>query len=111
MGLAVVEIVPLIGENDAVAFALAQMLGKASADVLILVRIAVGDSGHFDQLGSTETQRILLFLALGLWDHDYGAISAGVGDERKPDPGIAGGAFDHDATGSQFAAFFGLQDH
>src|SRR6516162_9820687 len=37
MCLAVVEIVPLIGENDAVGFAFAQMLGKALTDVLILV--------------------------------------------------------------------------
>src|SRR5271167_3049789 len=98
MCLAVVEIVPLVGEDDAVGLALAQLLGKAPADVLVKVWIAVGDRRHFDQFGPAETQRILLFLALGLRDHDHGAISAGVGDEREPDPGIAGGAFDHDAA-------------
>src|SRR6516162_4818652 len=111
MRLAVVEIVPLVGKNDAVGFALAQMFGKALADMLILVRIAVGDRRYFDQLGAAETQRILLLLALRLRDHDHSAISAGAGDECQPDACVAGGAFDHDATGSQFAALFGLQDH
>jgi hypothetical protein len=64
-----------------------------------------------DQLGATQTQRVLLFLALRLRDHDQRAIAAGVGNERKPDPGIAGGAFYYEAADPKFAALLRLQDH
>ena len=38
MRLAVVEVVPLVGEEHAVLLGLAQLLGEAARDVLIVVR-------------------------------------------------------------------------
>src|SRR5205814_7066551 len=38
MRTAVIEIIPLIGEDDAVRLILAQLIGKAAADVLVIVR-------------------------------------------------------------------------
>ena len=111
MRLAVVEVVPLVGEQHAVRLVLAQLVGQAPADVLIVVGIAVGERRHFHQLGAAQAQHVLLFLALGLGNDDQGAIAAGIGDERKPDAGVAGGALDHQPAGLDLAALFRLQDH
>src|SRR5262249_15391170 len=92
VGLAVVEIVPLVGEQDAVALARAQLVGEPAPDMLIVIWVGIGHRRHFDQLGATEPQHVLLLLALGLRDDDDGAVSERVGNERKPDPGVAGGA-------------------
>ena len=62
MGFAVVQIIPLIGEQDAFAFTLAQLIREAPADMLVIVRVAIGHRRHFDEFGATEPQRILLFL-------------------------------------------------
>ncbi len=53
MRLAVVEIIPLIGEDHAVRLAVAQMIRQTPANMLIVVRIAVGDCRNFEQLGAT----------------------------------------------------------
>src|SRR5262249_54374274 len=50
VGSPVVEIVPLIGKEDAVHFVLAQFLGDAPADVLIVVGISVGHRRNFHEL-------------------------------------------------------------
>ena len=39
MRLAIIEVVPLIGEQHAVLFGLAQFVGKPAADMLIIVRV------------------------------------------------------------------------
>ena len=44
-------------------------------------------------------------------DHDQRAIAARVGDQRKADAGVAGGALDHQPARLEFAALLGLQDH
>ena len=111
MRAAVVEIVPLVGEDHAVRLGLAQLVRKAAPDMLIIVRIAVGDGRHLDQLGAAQPQHVLLLLALRLRDHDQGAIAARVRHQRKPDAGIAGGALDHESARLDVAALLGLQDH
>ena len=111
MRLAVVEIVPLIGKQHAVLFGLAQFVGEPAPDMLVIVRIGKGQSRHLDQLGAAQPQHVLLFLALRFRDHDQRAIAARIGDQRQPDPGIAGGALDHQAAGLELAALLGLQDH
>ena len=98
MRLAIVEIVPLVGEDDAVLLAALEFFGEAAADVLVVVRIAVGQGRHFDQLGAAEPQHVLLFLALRLRNDDQRAIAARIGDQREPDAGIAGGRFHHQAA-------------
>ena len=67
MRLAVVEVVPLVGEQHAVLFGLAQFVGEPARDMLVVVRIAVGQRRHLDELGAAEPQHVLLFLALGVW--------------------------------------------
>ena len=109
--MAIVEVVPLIGEQHAVRLGLAQLIGEPPGDMLIIVRIGVGQRRHFDQLGAAQPQHVLLFLALGFRDHDQRAVAARAGDDRKADPGIAGGAFHHEAAGLEVAALLGLQDH
>src|SRR5947199_147585 len=47
---AVVEIIPLVGVKDAIWFALAQLVGEPPRNVLIIVRIAVRQRRHLDQL-------------------------------------------------------------
>ena len=111
MRFAVVQIVPLIGEQDAVGLVLAQLVRQPPADVLVVVGIAVGDGRHLDQLGAAQAQHVLLFLALGIGNDDQGAVAAGIGDEREPDAGVAGGALDHQPAGLDLAALFRLQDH
>ena len=91
----VVEVVPLVGEDHAVRLGLLQLFGETPADMLIIVRIAVGDCRHLDQLGAAQLQHVLLFLALRLRDHDQRAIAARVRHECEPDAGVAGGALDH----------------
>ena len=107
----VVAVVPLVGEQHAVLLGLAQLVGEAARDVLVVVGIAVGQRRHLDQLGAAEPQHVLLFLALGVGDDDQRAIAARVGDQRQADAGVAGGALDHEPAGLELAALFGLQDH
>ena len=111
MRLAVVEIVPLIGEYDAVLFGLLELLGEPPPDVLVVVRIGVRGGRHFDQLGPAQPQHVLLFLALRLRNDDQCAISARIGDQRQADAGIAGGRLHHESAGAQLAALLRLQDH
>ncbi len=111
MSLAIVQVVPLVGEQDAVGLVPAQLVRQAPADVLIIVGIAVGERRYFHQLGPAQAQHVLLFLALGLGDDDQGAIAAGIGDECEPDSGVAGGALDHQPARLDLAPLFRLQDH
>ena len=111
MRLAVVEVVPLVGEQHAVRLGLAQLVGEPAADVLVIVRIGVGQRRHLDQLGAAQPQHVLLFLALRLRDDDQRAVAARIGDQREADAGVAGGALDHQPAGLEVAALLGLQDH
>src|SRR5690606_39895034 len=54
--------------------------------------------------GAAEAQKILLLLALGVRHHDHGPEAQRIADQRQPDAGIAGGAFDDGAPGAQGAA-------
>src|SRR3974390_2574373 len=111
MRLAVVEVVPLVGEDHAVLLRLFQFFGEAAADVLVVVRIGKRQRGHFDELRAVETQRVLLLLALRARDNDDRAIAARIRDHRQPDAGIAGCGFDDETAGFEFAARFRFQDH
>ena len=97
---AIVEVVPLVGEQHAVLFGLAQFVGEPVPNVLVVVGIAVGHRRHFDEFGATEPQHSF-FLALGVGNDDQRAIAARVGDKREADAGVAGGALDHEAAGLQ----------
>ena len=111
VSLAVVEIVPLVGEDNAVLFGFFELLGEPPPDMLIVVRVGVGRRRHLDKLGAAQAKHVLLFLALRLGNDDQCAISPRIGDERKADAGIARGCLDNEAARAQLAALFRLQDH
>ena len=111
MSLAVVEIVPLVREDDAALFGLLELLGQPPPDMLIVVRVGVGRRRHLDKLGAAQPNHVLLFLALRFGDDDQRAVSPRIGHERKADAGIAGGCLDDQAAGAQLAALFRLKDH
>src|SRR3954470_12708555 len=68
MRQAVVAVVPLVGEQHAVLLGLAQLVGEAPRDMLVVVGVGVGQGRNLDQLRAAEPQHVLLFLALGVWD-------------------------------------------
>ena len=109
--LAVVEIVPLVGKDDAVLFGLLELFGQTPPDVLVVVRIGIGSRGDFHQLGPAQPQHVLFFLALRLRNDDQRAIAARIGNQRQADAGVAGGRFHHQAARAQFAALLRLEDH
>ena len=111
MGLAIVQVVPLVGEDDAVLFRLLQLLGQPPPDMLVIVGIGVGDRRHLDQLGAAQPQHVLLLLALRLRNDDQRAVAARIGDQRQPDAGITGSRLHHQAAGLEFAARLRFQDH
>ena len=111
MGEAVVAVVPLVGEQHAVLLGLAKLVGEAPRDVLVVVRIAVGQRRHLDQFGAAEPQHVFLFLALGVRNDDQRAIAACGRHDRKPDAGVARSALDHQPAGLEIAALLRLDDH
>src|SRR5262249_29397537 len=65
-----------------------------------------GSRRYLDEFGAAQTQRVFLFLALRVRNHDYAAEAERIADQRKADAGVAGGALDDDAAGPQTAAFY-----
>src|SRR5690606_22448416 len=110
MGLAVGGVVELVGPYGAARLARGQRLGEAARVFHVVVRVAVGHRGDLDQFGTEGAQRVLLFLALGLGDHDHGAETHGRADDREADAGIAGCALDDGAAGGERAAGDGIAD-
>src|SRR5438093_12312604 len=52
--LAIVQVIPLIGEDHAVLLCLLQLLGKPPANMLVIVRVGIGDGWAFDQLRAAQ---------------------------------------------------------
>src|SRR5579864_8200836 len=111
MSFRIVQIVPLIGEQHAIWFALSQPIRKAPADMLIVVWIGIGQRRYLDELGAAEPQHVLLFLALRLRNDNQRPVTAGARHDRKSDTGIAGRGLDHQAAGLEVAALLRLENH
>ena len=94
MRLSVHDVVELVRPDRAVRIARRDLLGKPARIAHVVVGVAVRHRRHLDELGAREADHILLFLALGLRDHDDGAKPHRGADQRQPDPGIAGGPLD-----------------
>jgi Recombinase len=73
-------------------------------------RVGVGHRRHQPQIDAAQAQHVLLFLGLRLGHHDDGAVAARIADERKADPGIAGGALDDDSARLQQPPLLGVLD-
>ena len=67
--------------------------------MLVVIGIAVGQRRYFDELGAAQAQRILLLLALSLRNDYQCPVTAGVGDNGKSNPRIAGRSFQHQSAG------------
>jgi hypothetical protein len=76
----------------------------------VIVGIGIGHRRHFDQLGAAQAQHVLLLAALGVGDDDHRPIPERVGDDRKPDAGIARRSLDDDAAGPERAALDRVHD-
>lgn len=98
MRLAVGDVVELVCPDRPVRLGLRQLLCQPPGHLHVVVRVLVGNGGHFDEFGAEQLQRVLLFLALRFRDDDDGAITERLGDQRQPDAGIAGRALDDDAA-------------
>src|SRR5205085_9176400 len=54
MRLAVVQIVPLVGEQYAMGLCFAKLIGEPFCHVLVIVRIAVGQCRYFDEFSAAQ---------------------------------------------------------
>src|SRR5262245_62136075 len=111
MGLAVIQVIPLIGEDYAILLYLLQLLGKPPANMLVIVWIGIGDARHLDQLRAAQAEQVFFFLALRLRDNNERAVAARIRDKSKADTGVAGGRFNHESAGAKFATLLCLKNH
>ena len=108
VGLAVGHVVELVGPDRAVRLLLRELVGKPPRILHVVVGVAVGDRRHLDQLRAAEPQHVLLFLALGLRNHDHRAVAEGVAHQGETDTGVAGGALDDGPAGTEHAPPLGI---
>src|SRR5690606_26176446 len=101
MGTAIGHIVELVGPDGAIGQFGVELFRQPPRYLDVVVGVLVGLGRDLDQLGAVKAQRILLFLALGLWDDDYRFETERIGYQRQPDAGIARRAFDDGAAGLQ----------
>src|SRR6266850_4034833 len=110
VAFAVGDIVELVGPDGAVRLLGRKLLGERAGVAYVVAGIGVRQGRYQPEVGATQAQHVLLFLALRLRHHDHRAIAARVGDQRDADAGIAGGALDDDAAGLELAPLFGILD-
>src|SRR5262249_27839055 len=111
MSRAFMRIFHRVGVKTSLRLVLTYSFGQSPRDVLIIIRVAVRYRRHLDEFCAGEPQHVFLFLTLGIGNDDKSPIAAGIGDQRQPDAGIAGSAFDDHATRSDIAAFFRFENH
>src|SRR6185295_13108524 len=104
------RVVPLVGPDGAIRFALGQREGEPLRIVHVVVLIFVGPCRHLHELGSQQAQSVLFLAALGLGNNNNGAITQGVADHGQPDAGIAGGTLNNRPTRPQRSAGNGILD-
>src|SRR5438105_2971394 len=97
------HVVPLVGPERA------HLLCQPFTHVDIVVGILVRHRRHLAQLRATKPQHVLLLLALRVRDDDERTVTTRVTDEREPDAGVAGSAFDDETAGLQHAALLRIQ--
>ena len=100
----------MIGPDRAVRLGLGELGGEPAGIAHEIVRVRIGRRRHFDELGTGEAQHVLLFLALGLGDHDHRLEAHRGPDQREPDAGIASRALDDGPARLQLAARDGVAD-
>ena len=111
MPVAIRVVVPLVRVQHAVLLGGFELLGRARRDVHVVVRILVRHGRHLAELGAAQAQRVLLLLRLRVRHQDQRAVAARIADEREPDAGVAGRAFDDQAAGLDDAAALAVEHH
>ena len=110
MGAAVGDVVELVCPDGTAGQLRCEFLRQPAREFYVVVRVLVWPGGDFDELGAVEAQRVLLFLALGIWNDDDGPEAQGVGDHRKAYAGVARRALDDRAARLQQAFFHRVAD-
>ena len=100
MRLTVGDIVELVCPDCSVRIGCGKLLCQTTGDLHIVVRVGVGGGRHFDKLCAKKLQRVLFLLALGLGNDDHRLVAKRVGNQRKPDAGVAGRTFHNRAAGT-----------
>ena len=103
MGAAVGDIVKLIGPDGTFCF-----FRQTARGVHEMRGIRIRCSRHGNQLGAQRAQSIHFLAALGFRHDDGRFIALGIGDQRDPDPGVAGGPLDNPTAGLEQPAFLGI---
>ena len=111
MRLTIGDIVELVGPDGAIRLGFCHLLRKTAGDFYIIVRVPVGDSGHFDQLGTEKAEGIFLFLALRFGNNDDSAVAKRLGNHCKPDTRVTCCTLDDHTTSPQKPAFLGVADY
>ena len=111
MPAAVCGIVPLVGPQGAVRFRFGKFRREPFGDVHVIVRVFVGQGGHFPKFRAAQTQHVFLFLGLRFGNNYDGTIAAGVADKRQADAGITRRALDNHPAGPEDTALFRIQDN
>jgi hypothetical protein len=89
---------------------LASASASRSRHLHVVVRVGKRRGGNLDQVGTSEPDHVLLFLALGVRHHDHGAVAQRIADQRQADAGIARRALDNHPSGLEQAAGLGVAD-
>ena len=111
MGVAIGEIVELVGPDGAVRFLFGKFRRQPARHLYIVVRILVGHDRNLDQICAAQAQHVFFLLGLGIRNHDDRPVAAGIADQGEADARVAGGAFHDRAAGLQGAGPFGVFDN
>ena len=97
------HVVELVGPDNTVFFGLGHLFGQSLGVADEVVRISIRHRRNLDQRGADQSQRVFLFLTLGLGDNDDGFIAHRRADQRQTDPGVACRALDDGSARPELA--------
>ena len=90
---------------------LGQLCRQSAGKFDVIIRVFVGNGGHFHQFGSQQAKRVFLFLALCFRNDNHSAIAQRFGHQGEANAGVARGGLNDGGAGLQRAAAFCIFDH
>ena len=106
MALHIGGIVELVRPDDATIMSFGQFGRQCFGVANIIARIFIGLGRYQSQIGTTNTQCVLFFLALGFWHNNYRPIAFGVADNCQANASVTCSAFNNETAGTKFTACF-----